>query len=371
MRLPATTGDVDPYAAFEPLDTCDPKERPGVVEFRRFVLQDVEGLEPGSDEWRAADWGIVRSCEPGRQTSKHQQGRAWDWHPTTPQLADTLIAALLAKDEEGNAHAYARRAGIRTIIWNGRIWHSGRRKWTDYRSSNPHTDHVHFGFSWDGAEGRTSFYTRPREGILSPLNRGGGAGRTGRRGEQRPDEMKCNNATKVPTVRTPRTYLEIARDLARAHVALWGVAPSANRLGVAWSQVMLETGRGQSIWGNNFGNIICTQAWKGDYQELQDGPADPHFYRAYSTPSEGAQDYWRLLSSRYGAALELFDQGRPADAARALSAAGYFTAPPEPIAKTFAKLYAEYNEKIGRPSWISGVAPLVVLGAVAHRSARA
>jgi hypothetical protein len=131
------------------------------------VLEEVEGREPGSEDWRAGDWGIVRNCDPTRTTSKHHEGRAWDWHPKSEQTADALLAALLATDAEGHPHAAARRAGLRTIIFKSRIWHSGRRRWTPYKGANPHDDHVHFGFSRDGGAGLTSFYADAAPGTTA------------------------------------------------------------------------------------------------------------------------------------------------------------------------------------------------------------
>ncbi len=47
----------------------------------------------------------------------------------------------------------ARRFGIMYIIWNHQIWgtYAPQRGWAPYTGSVPHTDHIHFSFSWDGA----------------------------------------------------------------------------------------------------------------------------------------------------------------------------------------------------------------------------
>ena len=58
----------------------------------------------------------------------------------------------------------ARRAGLRTIIWERQIWIAGAG-WAPYLR-DPHTDHVHFGFGWAGARGETSFYHRSEAGAL-------------------------------------------------------------------------------------------------------------------------------------------------------------------------------------------------------------
>jgi hypothetical protein len=373
VNLPDVGGPVDAYADYEPLDSCVSVEQPGVKLFRAWVLGSVEGYEKNSDAWRAADWGILRKCEPNRQSSKHQQGRAWDWHPSSPAKADTLIAALLADDTAGNKHALARRAGIRTIIWNKRIWHSGKRGWRDYRGTNPHEDHVHFGFGWAGAKGDTSLYAHlASESEPSPLvlgrppddNGGGGPSETS-------EKVKpCKNAAEqVPAKSTPLSEVEVARELARGFRANYGDDPSLKMLGVAWAQVQLETGRGLKLYNFNFGNITCGSSWRGNFMELRDGPNDPHFYRAYPSADAGARDYWALLFARYKPALAFYERGDAEGAARKLHELGYFTAAPEPIARTFGKLYAAFEKKTAAPWWMGVIAPLAGVawaGKVAH-----
>jgi hypothetical protein len=64
-------------------------------------------------------------------------------------------------DDDGNADAWARRAGLRVIIWENRIWTTGTKKWKPYGKTGTtagHYDHVHFTFGWPGARGATSFF---------------------------------------------------------------------------------------------------------------------------------------------------------------------------------------------------------------------
>ena len=46
------------------------------------------------------------------------------------------------------------------IIYNRRIWASYRAEegWRSYVGANPHTDHIHFSFSWAGARKQTSYW---------------------------------------------------------------------------------------------------------------------------------------------------------------------------------------------------------------------
>ena len=86
---------------------------------------------------------IRRDCSVGGP-SEHKEGRAWDWG----------VAATNAGDRR-------------------RIWASYRAEegWRPYVGANPHTDHIHFSFSWAGARKQTSYwggtpvtYTTPSTG---------------------------------------------------------------------------------------------------------------------------------------------------------------------------------------------------------------
>lgn len=133
---------------------CDPTEKPGVKLFRQWVIDNYGGI----------DLGIIRSCAAGQPaTSHHHEGRAWDWgmsvyRPKDKATVERLLNRLFATDDDGNEHALIRRAGIRYIIWNRKIWSTGRRKWHPYMGKSPHATHVHFSFSKAGANGETSFY---------------------------------------------------------------------------------------------------------------------------------------------------------------------------------------------------------------------
>jgi hypothetical protein len=147
---------IDAYARYEGQSRCIQTEQPGVRDFRDLVMAAYPNTGRGN---------IVRPCHIGG-VSEHKEGRAWDWmvdarNTTQRRQADELLAWLLATDEHGNRHAMARRFGVMYIIWNGRIWHASRPDaWAPYGGANPHTDHVHFSFSWDGAERKTSYWTQ-------------------------------------------------------------------------------------------------------------------------------------------------------------------------------------------------------------------
>ncbi len=149
---------IDPLAPYDGQDTCDPTDKPGAVALRDLL----EATYPAT-----TSFGISRDCGVGGP-SEHKEGRAYDWgvnsfDPTQKAMAEDLLAWLLATDSYGNVNAMARRLGIMYAIWNGRVWKSygTNRGWQTYTGSNPHTDHVHFTLSWDGAYKRTSWYSPP------------------------------------------------------------------------------------------------------------------------------------------------------------------------------------------------------------------
>ena len=151
---PAFGSKIDGYASYVGQSKCDPTAKPGVTAFMKFVLAAYPCTTSG---------GITRSCSSGG-TSEHKEGRAWDWMIKVGNpAADSLLGWLLATDKYGNKHAMARRVGVMYMIWNKKMWraYNPGLGWAPYSGSNPHTDHVHFSFSWDGANKKTSFWSAP------------------------------------------------------------------------------------------------------------------------------------------------------------------------------------------------------------------
>lgn len=135
----------------------------------------------------------------------------------------------------------------------------------------------------------------------------------------------------VPAVRTKVGARVLAEAMAAAHLAVTGTAPSSPRLGIAWAQVWGETGAGVSSWNHNLGNIKCTAGWP-ECMRLADEHKDwrtntSSIYRSYPSFEAAAEDYWRLMVRRYGAALEAFDRGDTDTAAVQLRRLGYYEAP--------------------------------------------
>lgn len=156
----------EPLAASWDETECTPDVvRPGVEAFRAFVLKH-QGGRAGST-WRPC----------GRSPSGHYSSRAWDWgmdanNPQERARVEELLDWLLEMDAE-----MFRRVGLQYVIWDRQKWRSYSPGWVAYDGydlqgnctkpsgcRDPHTNHVHFSFSKQGAEGATSFYGgRPAE----------------------------------------------------------------------------------------------------------------------------------------------------------------------------------------------------------------
>ncbi|MGO1165322.1 MAG: peptidoglycan-binding domain-containing protein, partial [Janibacter sp.] len=150
-RLPSGLDIASPYV---PQSVCDPAAKPGVTAFARLM----------ANHYSEFSYGISRECNNG--LTEHSEGRALDWmldanDEQERATADAVISWLLAPDSQGRPAAMARRFGIMYIIWNEQIWGTYQMSdgWRPYHGVSPHTDHIHFSFSWDGAMQRTSWWT--------------------------------------------------------------------------------------------------------------------------------------------------------------------------------------------------------------------
>lgn len=162
--LPAT---IEGLARYVPANSCDPTLKPGTTRLGDLLTATYPGTS----------YQITRTCgTDALPTSEHYDGRALDWLVSARVVAQrakarALLSWLLRTDTAGHAHANARRLGVMYIIWNNRIWGSYRAAegWRAYAScaSRPskafdttcHRNHVHVSLSWEGAMGRTSYWT--------------------------------------------------------------------------------------------------------------------------------------------------------------------------------------------------------------------
>jgi len=143
-------------AATMPCDPGDSFDKPGPVAFEQLLLATY------GYTWA----GVTRACDGSR--SEHNEGRALDWgmdytNTVQRQHGQTVIDWLRETDANGNHNAVARRLGIQYFIWNHQMYAS----WKDFNPTpyscdgtptSCHVNHIHFSFTWSGAEQLTSFW---------------------------------------------------------------------------------------------------------------------------------------------------------------------------------------------------------------------
>ena len=139
------------------------------------------------------------------------------------------------------------------------------------------------------------------------------------------------------TVVAPRTTRlsgsEAKSALAQGWRNVFGEEPSDKTSQLLLAQWSLETGRGKAMMNNNFGGIkgagpTGLTARYGTH-EVENGKtvAITDGFRAYEAPEQGATDYVKLLSKRYGSALDSARAGDAQGFVHGLKKGGYFTAP--------------------------------------------
>ena len=157
---------IEALARYVPVKACDLRAKPGTVALAKLL----------TTTYPSTRYGLSRACGT-RPDSEHYDGRAIDWmtnvrDPQQAAQATALLSWLFATDRAGNPYANARRLGIMYVIWNNKIWgaYSADGGWRAYSScathpeqswdSTCHRDHVHISLSWEGAMGRTSFWSK-------------------------------------------------------------------------------------------------------------------------------------------------------------------------------------------------------------------
>ena len=149
-----------------PANSCDPVTRPGAAKLGRLLTAT----------YPSTSYGVERGCG-SLPNSEHHDGRAIDWmisirNKSQAAQAKAAITGSLATDDKANKHANARRLGVMYVIWNNKIWgaYSADVGWRPYSTcaehkekswdSTCHRNHVHISLSWEGAMGRTSFWSK-------------------------------------------------------------------------------------------------------------------------------------------------------------------------------------------------------------------
>lgn len=159
---------IEPIAPYEPQTDCGSTVHPGTQRLMALLLHTYPD---------GTNMGMLQSCAAEGMTSEHSDGRALDFGLSVSnrhQHAEALklLHWLFATDKAGNTDAMARRLGVMYVIYAGRIRMAGG-DWRPYdqgycwtASGHPagdpttcHRNHIHISLDWNGAMGRTSFWT--------------------------------------------------------------------------------------------------------------------------------------------------------------------------------------------------------------------
>jgi peptidoglycan hydrolase-like protein with peptidoglycan-binding domain len=159
---------IEPLADYVGQVSCDPVVRPGTRALANLLATTYRSQG-------GAGWSSAYACGTDGSRSEHYEGRAIDWmvdvHNTQQHAAALAVLSwLLGTDHAGNRFAMARRLGVMYVIYDNRMWGAWDGKWEEYNgcahlpqraSDNAcHPTHMHISLSWNGAFGRTSFWTK-------------------------------------------------------------------------------------------------------------------------------------------------------------------------------------------------------------------
>lgn len=158
---------IEPMADYVEQTTCEPHARPGTLKLA-YLLAATYGAVGSS-------WNSTYACGTDGTRSEHYDGRAIDWMVSVRNTLQNAAARatltwLLSTDRAGNRFAMARRLGIMYIIFDNKMWGAWDGRWEDYNGCAKllsrandnacHRTHMHISLGWNGAMGRTSFWTK-------------------------------------------------------------------------------------------------------------------------------------------------------------------------------------------------------------------
>jgi hypothetical protein len=160
------TPTIEQLAPYVGQASCDPHIKKGTAKLGKLLLRTYPGTTFAS----------TYACGTDGSQSEHYEGRAIDWMASArvkSQRADAraFIQWLLATDKYGDTDAMARRLGVMYVIFNNRMWGAWSGRWEEYNNCQHkkmrahkfdnacHRTHVHISLSWNGARGRTTFWT--------------------------------------------------------------------------------------------------------------------------------------------------------------------------------------------------------------------
>ncbi len=157
--------DIEPMTSYVEQTSCDPTVKPGTQKLGDLLARTYPGIS----------WSSAYQCGDDGRRSEHYEGRAIDWmvsarSSSQKATASAVISWLLATDSRGNKNAIARRLGVMYVIFNNQIWGTWSGAWEPYHDcathlsvaddGRCHRNHMHISLSWNGALGKTTFWTK-------------------------------------------------------------------------------------------------------------------------------------------------------------------------------------------------------------------
>ncbi|MGC4066906.1 MAG: hypothetical protein QM784_20175 [Polyangiaceae bacterium] len=146
--------------------------------------------------------------------------------------------------------------------------------------------------------------------------------------------------------RTPMTAASVRLCLALAHHVVTGRVPSERSLSLLLAQWALETGRGERMYGYNFGGLKANVGGVDFPTRESHGRAERQLvqrFRVYSTAMDGAVDFVQTLATQFPLAFVVLESGFATNYVDALMEDGYFTGDPERYRRAIDSLAKEYR----------------------------
>jgi flagellum-specific peptidoglycan hydrolase FlgJ len=154
-------------------------------------------------------------------------------------------------------------------------------------------------------------------------------------------------------VRTPMTAASARLCLALAHHVVTGRAPSERSLALLLAQWALETGRGEQMYGYNFGGLKANTGGVDFATRESHGRAERQLvqrFRTYATAMDGAVDFIQTLANEFPLAFVVLKTGFVTNYVDALMEDGYFTGDPARYRRAIDSLAKEYRRTFDEES---------------------
>lgn len=176
-------------------------------------------------------------------------------------------------------------------------------------------------------------------------------------------------ARTVDPERTSVSRADLRAAIGRAYHKVTGHAASAKVLDTLTAHASLETGSGTAMYNFNFGGIkgasptgetaACRtkEVIDGKEIEIRDG------FRAYHSLDDGAVDYVKLMTSRFGGAVQKAESGDLDGFAHALKQAHYYTADESKYASALHALSGQPEGSRTSSTHLGGLSNVNVSGA--------